>query len=149
MIIEGIITQGHGIASGKAIDSPYPKGSLAMQAPFFKEKGLTLDDYFLGTLNVDISPFSWEPKTPDYTFLNIEWTPVIPAEHFSFFKCILNYQGKSFNAFIYYPHPETKVTHFQNTSIIEIISEKIAGLSYGKNVSIIIDEQKIHLKDNR
>lgn len=143
MIIDGTVIQGHGIASGKAKDSPYPEGSLTMQAPFFKSLGLDLSPYFLGTLNVDISPQQWKPVKPDHTFKNVNWTPSIPAEHFSFFKCSIIYDHKKYEAFIYYPHPETKVTHFQNPSIVEIISEKITDLTYGKNVQLVIEDHKI------
>ena len=145
MIVNGVIVQGHGIASGKAQDSPYPKGSLAMQAEYFKKGGLNLSSHYLGTLNVDITPLKWEPKAADYIFKNVEWTTVIPAEHFSFLKCDLNFEGKWYDALTYYPHPVTKITHFQNPGVMEVITKKIPGLGYGKEVEIKIDTEKITL----
>ena len=39
--IPGVIIQGHGVASGQG-ETPYPRGSIAMQKPFFLERGLDL-----------------------------------------------------------------------------------------------------------
>lgn len=44
------------MASGRAPDSPYPAGTIALQAPFFREHGVDLSPYFPGTLNVDLAP---------------------------------------------------------------------------------------------
>ena len=128
MEIKGKIVPGHGIASGKSKESPYPKGSLEMQLPIFRERGLDLLSYFPGTINVNIEPAKWRPKHPDYTFENVEWTDNHPPEHFSFFKCQVIVNNKKYRALIYYPHPETKLTHFQDPSIIEILSEKNTGI---------------------
>ena len=68
MKIKGKIIPGYGVASGKGQDPRYPKGTLRLQYPFFKERGLDLGDYFLGTLNIDISPFSYERGKPNYFF---------------------------------------------------------------------------------
>ncbi|MFT5736358.1 MAG: hypothetical protein ACJAU2_001744 [Maribacter sp.] len=44
----------------------YLEGTLRLQYPFFKERGLDFGNYFLGTLNIDISPFRYEIKNPSY-----------------------------------------------------------------------------------
>ena len=48
--MSGIINKGHGVASGASTSSPYPTGSIAMQAPFFKARGLDLSGCYFGTL---------------------------------------------------------------------------------------------------
>ena len=68
---------GHGVASGIANTdplrsaSPYPQGTLAMQAPFFAALGLDLSAYWLGTLNLSVAPARWSLQQPDYHFPNL------------------------------------------------------------------------------
>jgi hypothetical protein len=54
--IQGEIQQGHGVASGKNAETPYPNGTIAMQAPFFKKLGLDLFNFWPGTLNISFKP---------------------------------------------------------------------------------------------
>lgn len=35
-IVEGVVKEGHQVASGMAKDSPYPRGTIEMQLPFLK-----------------------------------------------------------------------------------------------------------------
>ena len=37
--VTGVVQRGHGVASGRGPNSPYPISSLRMQAPFFKARG--------------------------------------------------------------------------------------------------------------
>src|SRR6185503_17786920 len=85
--ISGIVDRGHQVASGMASDNPYPNGTIKMQIPFFKERGLDLGSFFQGTLNVSISPNSFEMKLPEYTFRKVAWTTLHPPEDFSFSRC--------------------------------------------------------------
>ena len=71
--ISGTVQPGYRVASGTSDRSPYPKGTIEMQMPFFRELGLDLSPYFLGTLNVAIAPFRFEMKLPKYTFRKIRW----------------------------------------------------------------------------
>jgi hypothetical protein len=57
MKVKGTIIPGYGVASGKGHDTRCPEGTLRLQYPFVKERGLDLGNYFLGTLNINISPF--------------------------------------------------------------------------------------------
>ena len=50
--VSGIIKSGHQVASGIAKNNPYEKGTVAMQLPFFRDLGLDLSDFYLGTLNI-------------------------------------------------------------------------------------------------
>ena len=58
----GVLFKGHGVASGQALSSgasgisPYPKGTIAMQSPFFAALGLDLSPYWPGTLNLSFAP---------------------------------------------------------------------------------------------
>ncbi len=134
--ISGVVISGHGVASGKSKNCPYAGGTLRQQMPYFKERGLDLGCYFLGTLNVDVAPVKPNMIAADYTFFHVKWTERIPAEHFSFSRCILNYEGKDYDALIYLPHPETKVEHEQKPTLLEIIAEPVGDLHYGKKVTL-------------
>jgi hypothetical protein len=146
--VTGVVECGHGVASGQASDSPYPDGTINMQIPFFKELGLDLTAYYAATLNVSIKPFSFAVINPEYTFRDVEWTQKHPPEHFSFSRCRLTYQNLMYDGWIYYPHPETKKRHFQNTDVIEIISPYIPHLDDGNKIEIFINAEEIQLNMN-
>lgn len=126
--VDGILERGHQVASGSALDSPYPAGTIEMQTPFFRALGLDLSSYFPGTLNVSISPHTFQLINPELTFRQVEWTDRHPPEDFSFSQCRVVFQGSAYESWIYYPHPETKKRNFQAPSIIEIIAPKIPGI---------------------
>lgn len=74
--LPGIIKPGHQVASGKAIDSPYDRGTIEMQLPFLKNLGLDLTNFFLGTLigtlNISIAPYIFKIIQPQYTFKDVQ-----------------------------------------------------------------------------
>ncbi len=143
--VKGVVHKGYEVASGKSGGSRFPQGTIAMQKPFFREQGLNLDAYFMGTINLAIAPLKYKIKQAKYTFKNIKWSPHDPAEDFSFFDCrILISPTRIFNGLIYYPHPETKPEHFQATDILEIITPLISGLSYGDKLLLEVDGQQIN-----
>ena len=144
--IHAQVISGHQIASGQAKDSPYPKGSLEMQMPCFRERGLDLSHCYLGSLNLDISPFTFKIVKPDFTFPIVAWAEGFPPETFSFIACAVGYQGKWVDAYVYYPHPETKVRHFQSNSTLEIVAPFIEGIRYGDAVQLRLDDRKIALR---
>jgi CTP-dependent riboflavin kinase len=141
--VSGIVIKGHQVASGKGEASPYPQGSIAMQIPFFQQLGLDLKSFFSGTLNVSITPRTFTMQHPEYTFRNVEWTALHPPEHFSFSRCRVCARNIRYDAFIYYPHPETKRTHFQDRSTLEIIAPAIANLHYGDSIQVEVNPQEI------
>ena len=119
-----VLLEGHGVASGQALNagqlktSPYPKGTIAMQAPFFAALGLDLSLFWPGTLNLSFSPAELQLKNPDYLFRDLEWTHLHPPETFSFWKIRLHSVGAhDFNVpgLVYRPHPETKARHWQSS----------------------------------
>jgi hypothetical protein len=136
LILQGIVQQGHGVASGSAANSPYPQGSVAMQMPFFKALGLDLGHCWAGTLNVSIAPHSWTLERADYCFEHLAWTHLHPPETFSFVRLHLVWRSARVAAWLYRPHPETKAAHHQDASTMEIIAPRLEGLVYGDAVSL-------------
>lgn len=143
--VNGIVIPGHQIASGTALDSPYPKGSIELQIPFFAQQGLDLSSCFKGTLNIDISPLSFRIIKPDFKYEHLKWIEGFPAETFSFVACSLEFKQIMYPSFVYYPHPETKSQHFQSTSTLEILAPKVPNISYGEQVSLLLNADKLHV----
>ena len=83
------LVKGHGVASGKTKDSRFPEGTISMQVPHFRQRGLDLSNFYLGSLNLDISPYSFVLQRPDFSFSQVKWSPDLQAENFSFYTCIL------------------------------------------------------------
>ena len=143
--VRGVIRHGHGVASGAASDSPYPRGTLEMQFPFFKACGLDLTSYHRGTLNLVIAPHTFAMRNPRYTFRRVEWTNLHPPEDFSFSRCRLIAHGEQYDGWVYYPHPETKIRHFQEPSMIEIIAPFIPGLKSGDVLELHLNSREISI----
>lgn len=140
--VEGVVRRGHRVASGPS--AAYPDyGSIEKQKPLFKELGLDLDRMFDGTLNVDIRPFEFHLSNPRHTFENLAWTDLTEPETFSFSACRIRHQETEVNAWVYYPHPETKKQHFQSNSTIEILSPPIAGMAYGAAVELSLNADEV------
>jgi len=143
--IEGKIIPGYGVASGKGKDPRYPEGTLKIQYPYFKERGLDLGEYYLGTLNVDIAPKSFIIKTPKYFFEGIEWSNHIPPENFYFFEDALFYRNERYNGLIYMPDPKTKMDHEQLVTVLEVILPPIEGISTNDFVFLEINEDSLQI----
>ncbi len=139
--VEGTVVQGYRVASGPSADYPY--GALDRQRPIFKQRGLDLDGYFNGTLNVDIRPRQFRMLRPEYTFRGVEWTDLHPPEDFSFSRCRVVFEGREYDGWVYYPHPETKLRNFQNPSLLEIIAKAIPGIQYGGRVEVWLKSVEI------
>lgn len=140
----GKLIKGYRVASQPSRDYPY--GTIEKQKPFFKKLGLNLDNMYNGTLNISISPNTFEMFRPEYTFENVEWTDLHPPETFSFSKCIIKFRGDIYDGWVYYPHPETKKRHFQDHSKIEIISQLIPNIKYDDEVEIILNTDEISIR---
>ena len=139
--IQGTVIKGHRVASGPS--DAYPYGTLGKQKPYFKALGLDLDQYFEGTLNISIAPRTFEMKRSQYTFPLVEWTDLHPPETFSFSACRLHFAGDNHDGWVYFPHPETKTAHFQNPSVVEVISHRITGITYGDPVILHLNRGEI------
>jgi len=141
--VSGIVAEGHRVASGPSKEYPY--GSLERQIPFFRSGGLDLEEYFPGTLNISIAPLRFEMLQPSFTFFQIAWTDLHPPEDFSFSPCSIRFHGRDYEGYVYYPHPETKIRHFQDTSLIEVITKKIPEIGYGSQVKLSLDQVEIRV----
>ncbi len=146
--INGKLIQGHQVASGKATNSPYAQGTISTQIPLFQELGLDLTPYFRGTLNVDISPYTYLMKKPQFTFRKVNWTISHPPEDFSFSQCRIIYNDDSYDGWVYYPHPETKIRHFHNPSIVEVIAMPIPKIKYSDLLQLSINPLEIDINDS-
>ena len=143
--VTGIITQGHQVASGMAKDSPYPQGTIEMQTPVFKQLGLDISSFFPGTLNINLRPYKFKLYHPQYTFKTVQWNPHSPAETFSFSACQILYKQAQYTGFIYYPHPETKPTHFQDDATLEILTQPLDGVAYGDSIELNLNPAEIEI----
>jgi hypothetical protein len=143
-VVSGVIMKGYRVASGPSRDYPY--GTLEKQLPLFKQRGLNLDGFYLGTLNVSIAPATFELVNPEYTFRQVEWTDLHPPEDFSFSRCVIRLGGASYAGYIYYPHPETKKRHFESASLIEVISVYIPGIHYGERLELELNPDEIRIR---
>jgi hypothetical protein len=143
--VTGVVKPGYQVASGQSKNSPYEKGTLEIQKSHFKRLGLDLSDCYLGTINVSIAPNTFKIVKPKYTFPHLKWHADYPAETFSFSPCIVEHRGQSVQGFVYYPHPETKIGHFQDPSVIEIIAPRLADMAYGDRITLKLNPQEIQL----
>ena len=147
----GVVTAGFQFASGEAVgraenSSPFAAGTLRMQAPLFKARGLDLEaevpELFWGTINVLLECELVLDK-PDATLSDVDWTAgsagvQIPPETFSFVRCCVAVEGRYYAGVIYYPHPETKgPTNEHRYEVLEVLTRRIDGLEYGNSVAVI------------
>lgn len=144
--VPGVVVSGHQVASGRATNSPYPRGTIEMQIPHFQARGLDLSGLFLGTLNVAIAPLVPHLISPDFTLEQVKWSPDHPAETFSFSRCHLEFKQKHYAGWIYYPHPETKPAHFQAPTTLEVLAPEIVGLAYGDSVQLSLNRSAFRLE---
>lgn len=143
--LHGTAVQGYRVASGPSKDYPY--GALDRQSPIFKARGLDLDGYFNGTLNIDIRPLTFKLIQPEFTFRHVEWTDLHPPENFSFSRCKVVYKNREYQGWVYYPHPETKLRNFQNPSLVEVVAIPIPEIKYGDAVQVMVNPEEISITE--
>ena len=143
-VISGVIVAGYRVASGPSKDYPY--GTLEKQIPLFKQRGLNLERFHPGTINVSIAPATFEMVNPEYTFRQVAWTDLHPPEDFSFSRCTVRFKGGKYAGYVYYPHPETKKRHFESASLLEIISGFIPEIQYGERVELELNANEIRIQ---
>lgn len=140
-LVHGVLTEGYRVASGPSKDYPY--GALDRQRPIFRSRGLDLREYFNGTLNIDIRPQTFVLIKPEFTFHHVEWTDLHPPEHFSFSRCQVIFEDVKYQGWVYYPHPETKLRHFQNPSLLEVIAHRIPEIKYGDKLDVLVNPDEV------
>lgn len=142
--LKGRLKRGYRVASGPS--AAYPEyGTIEKQKPYFKALGLDLEATFNGTLNISIEPYAFELAKPAYTFRAVKWTELTNAEDFSFSKCRVRFDGREYEGWVYYPHPETKKDHFQDGSTVEVLAPFIRDIKYGDDLEIILDTAEIEI----
>jgi hypothetical protein len=131
------LVEGHRVASGLNGNPRFPGGTLRMQFPHFLARGLDLNSFHLGTLNVSIAPLAYRVLQPRHTFTHVKWHPTEPAEDFSFFDVRVGCPDKSsVDGLIYFPHPDTKPEHFQQPDVLELLLPFVKGLRYGMTLRL-------------
>jgi hypothetical protein len=141
--VAGVLVRGHQVASRAS--EHYPQGTIEMQAPFFRERGLDLSGFFSGTLNISIGPRTFRIRRARFHFPAVRWTSKHPPEHFSFSPCTLFAKGSRYEGLIYYPHPETKARHHQTDSMIEVLAPWIEGIGYGDQIDIEVQGSEVEI----
>ena len=143
-IVPGKVVVGHGVASGSAGDPRFPKGTLGLQWDLFEARGLQLDGFFRGTINVSVAPLIPVPVRAQHTFRDVKWHADCPPEDFSFFDLRISVGSAAFvPACIYWPHPETKPEHFQDPHVVEVLAPLIDGVRTGDAVRLAVDPQRM------
>ena len=141
--LEGVLVRGHNVASQKS--EHYPQGTIEMQAPFFKERGLDLSGFYSGTLNISIAPRTFCVRNARFHFPAVRWTSKHPPEHFSFSPCRVIVENSFYEGLIYYPHPETKARHHQDDSVIEVLAPYVAEVRYGDRIRLEVRPAEIEV----
>lgn len=142
------IVTGHQVASGNNRDPRFPGGTIRMQLPHFHMRGLDLSAFHPGTINVSIAPLTYQVLKAAKTLRDVKWHPTEPAEDFSFFDVeALTDKRPPVRGYIYYPHPETKPTHFQKPDVLELLLPFIDGLEYGTSLHLRTRESQIRVGD--
>jgi hypothetical protein len=49
------------------------------------------------------------------------------------------FRDAEFDGWVYHPHPETKLRHFQNPSLLEVIAIEIPGIKYGSELDVLVN----------
>lgn len=142
---KGVVVAGHGVASGRARDTPFAGGTIALQAPHFAARGLDLSPFVPATINLDIAPRRLVPTAPRWTFVDVEWTDVHGPETFSFVECTAVWRGEAQAGLVYLPHPETKPMHHQPTTVIELLLPHLDGLAAGDALDVRLAPDQAHL----
>ena len=145
-LVHGVLTKGYRVASGPSKDYPY--GALDRQRPIFASRGLDLGAHFNGTLNIDIRPQTFALVKPEFTFHSVEWTDLHPPEHFSFSRCKVFFHNVEYEGWVYYPHPETKLRHFQDPSLLEVIAYQISEIKYGDKMDVLVNPDEVEISES-
>jgi hypothetical protein len=164
--VSAIIKQGYRVGSGQAHEGHDQRfnedgGTIRLQIPEFKKRGLDFDNYFggkaddayvVGTLGCDITPYQMVIAAPEYYLTDVRWTnkfdDQIPGfkENFFLSPAEVEFKGKRYKALLYVPDPSTKPAHFHPLTTIEVIAQKVPDIGYGDSVTLHYNPQAIQLE---
>ncbi|MEN9542293.1 MAG: hypothetical protein RLZZ459_2384 [Cyanobacteriota bacterium] len=148
------LVAGHGVASGRAADSPYPAGTISLQTPHFLRLGLDLSPYQPATLNLEFGPGAWLLRQPDHCMPQLCWTDRHPPETFSFWRCRLrrlepdppvapgDCPPSEYPVLLYHPHPETKRAHHHSPSRLEVLAPPLGQVPLGSRFDLGVDPSR-------
>jgi len=141
------LVAGHGVASGRAADCPYPGGSIAQQLPHFARLGLDLSGCHRGTLNLAFDGGRWSLRQPSWCFEALRWTDRHPPETFSFWPVLLRWSGAGapVQGWLYRPHPETKRNHHQPPDRLEVLAPWIDAIGAAVALELGVDGRRCRL----
>ena len=133
------------------MDRRFPDGSIRMQLPHFKKRGLDLNSYFswnfvAGTLNLSFAPQTYDILKPEYFMEQVRWTEELPSENFYLSPASVVFRNTTYLAMIYIPDPATKITHFNPPTMVDVICEPIKDIGYGDEVTLSYNPEAIRLK---
>jgi hypothetical protein len=134
--VPGKVARGQGVASGRNPVEGGIRGTIPAQKKFFRNAGIDTDHLYDGTINVDISPWEFEPARSTLTLFKVRWHPTWDPETFSLFACKIRVRQAERDGYIYYPHPETKPGIFPGHQIAEVWSPLIAGVMDGDSAEL-------------
>jgi len=143
--IDGVIVEGHRIASGLN-DLPSDEvvnATIRKQRPYFEKVVPGFSDIYNGSVNVDISPRTFDILKPDHE-ITCEWAEGF-RETFWFVSVSLVHNGTSHKGWIYYPCPGPLKKHSNNK--FEFLAPWIDDLNYGDIASILYSSEKVFIKD--
>lgn len=143
LVVKGTLVSGHGVASGKNRDI-YPKGSVELQYPFFKELGIDIGECYPGTLNVSIAPRTYEIKKPYRSVQDLLWYPPRKmSENFDFARCLVQSENFLASGLVYRPDPKTKKVHFDKPEELQIIAGFLPDAGYGDALTVYLHSDEI------
>ena len=147
---EGRLVAGHGVASGRAPDSPYPAGTITLQTPLLQAAGVDLSPFLPATLNLDFAPGEWRLRDPDQHVPLLAWSDRHPPETFSFWRVglrrLADPQASVLPALIYHPHPETKRAHHHSPSLLEVLAPPLLpAVAPGERFALGVDPRRCRL----
>jgi hypothetical protein len=153
--VEAVVKEGYRVASGTSTKDPTfnaTGGTIRMQLPEFKKRGLDLDAYFggqadevyvCGTLGLSVAPLTVAIQEPEHYFENVRWTDKFDKEgqppfleNFYLSAAEVVFRNAAYKALLYIPDPKTKPGHFQPPTTVEVIAQKIPGIRYGDRVML-------------
>lgn len=144
--VEGVVTEGHKIASGLAKENPFGGSTIKMQVPLFMERGLDLTSCYMGTLNISIAPRTRTILAKEPHYRRIKWHPDYPAEDFFIVRCTIRFRDVEYNGWIYHPDPSKKIGFQHKPDICEIVASPIPEIAYGDRVVLMVDPDEIRIE---
>ncbi|MCE7887043.1 MAG: hypothetical protein DYH13_06025 [Alphaproteobacteria bacterium PRO2] len=139
--LDGIVVRGLGAASGQGKYAvSYPGGTIAMQKKGFVALGVPdVLKWHNGTINVSLRSNVYIVR-PTFRLDEFEWS-LGEVETFDLLRCVIEHKGWNYDGYIYRPHPSVHAVH--KADLVELVAEKIPGLSYGDAIKVATDKNAL------